>query len=291
MNNTYPIRPERGFSIVELMIALLLGLILLGGVIQVFLSSRQTYSANEAMSRMQENGRFALEFIARSARLSGYMDPTLTTGKPLPLVSDDDTSVNEFLKSCNSNRSTPQNDCMDHGNPPKPISGDRVAFMFQPPLDPATDKRYDCAGKSLPIGNDEQLIINAYYVVDSQLKCRTISQTPPNTWPNGSGETQVLVEGIDALQVLYGVDNGGDSRSSNQYVSADRVSNWNKVRSIRIAVLANSMQPLNPAPAARQYALLDASPLNAAALNAAVPDNANRARQIFTTTIQLKNFE
>ena len=286
MNNTYPIRPERGFSIVELMIALLLGLILLGGVIQVFLSSRQTHSANEAMSRMQENGRFALEFIARSARLAGYMDPTLTTGKPMPLVPDDNASVSQFLRSCNSSRSTPQNDCIDVADP---VSGDRVAFMFQPPLDPATDKRYDCAGNPLTGTADERnerLIINAYYVVGQALKCRTIKQSNTDVWPATPGTAQTLVEGVDALQVLYGVDNGGDSRSSNQYVSADRVSNWNKVRSIRIAVLANSVETLNPAPAARQYALLDASPLNAAALG-----NDNRARQIFTTTIQLKNFE
>ena len=278
MNNTYPIRPERGFSIVELMIALLLGLILLGGVIQVFLSSRQTHSANEAMSRMQENGRFALEFIARSARLAGYIEPTMTAGKPLPLVptqGSDQLNIPNELRSSNGD-----------GNP-----SDRVAFMFQPPLDPATDKRYDCAGNPLTGTADEKnkrLIINAYYVDigSRELKCRTIKQSNTDAWPGGAGTEQTLVEGVDALQVLYGVDNGGDSRSSNQYISADRVSNWSKVRSIRIAVLANSVETLNPAPAARQYALLDASPLNAAALG-----NDNRARQIFTTTIQLKNFE
>ncbi len=60
-------RQQLGLSLVELMVALVLGLVLMTGIIQVFLSSRQTYASNEAMARMQENGRFALEFISRSA--------------------------------------------------------------------------------------------------------------------------------------------------------------------------------------------------------------------------------
>ena len=162
-----------------------------------------------------------------------------------------------------------------------------VRFMLQPPIDPAIvatqPNRFDCRGNAFN-GND-RLIINSYYVNGGTLKCKTITQIAGGGWPNAGNEIE-LVEGVDRLEVLYGIDTAGDSRSANQYVSADRVSNWNKVRSIRIAVLANSVETLNPAPAARQYALLDASPLNAAALG-----NDNRARQIFTTTIQLKNFE
>ena len=77
---------QKGLSIIELLVAMVIGLILLLGVSQVFLSSRQTYAANEAMGRLQENGRFALEFIARSARLAGYTEPVFEGGKPLALV-------------------------------------------------------------------------------------------------------------------------------------------------------------------------------------------------------------
>ena len=278
MNNVHAFSRQRGLSIVELMIALLLGLILLGGVIQVFLSSRQTYSANEAMSRMQENGRFALEFIARSARLAGYIEPTMTAGKPLPLVPDlnDCLDIPAGVRSalCSSNGA---------GN-----ASDAVAFMFQPPL---TDgARRDCLGNV--IASNVNLIINHFAIIPANpparpvaaLGCRSYNFTT-STWTTGP-DLQPLIEGVDALQVLYGVDNGGDSRSSNQYVSADRISNWDKVRSIRVAVLANSVETLNPAPAARNFVLLDAAPLTPANLN-----NDRRARQIFTTTIQLKNFE
>ncbi|MDT3718950.1 PilW family protein [Pseudomonas oryzihabitans] len=65
-------RHQAGLSIIELMIALLLGLLLMGGVMQVFLSSRQTYQTNSALSQVQEAGRFALDFLAYDLKNAGY---------------------------------------------------------------------------------------------------------------------------------------------------------------------------------------------------------------------------
>ena len=48
-------------TMVELMVALLLGILLTGGTIQVFISNRATYAFNEGYARLQENGRFALD--------------------------------------------------------------------------------------------------------------------------------------------------------------------------------------------------------------------------------------
>lgn len=63
---------QRGLTIVELMIGLVLGLLLLGGVLQIYLSSNQTYRSTEALSRIQENGRFALDFLLPDIREAGY---------------------------------------------------------------------------------------------------------------------------------------------------------------------------------------------------------------------------
>lgn len=62
------IKNDAGFSLVELMIALVLGLLVLGAVIQLFIGSRVTYTTNEAMARVQENGRFALELLKPDTR-------------------------------------------------------------------------------------------------------------------------------------------------------------------------------------------------------------------------------
>ena len=53
-------RRQAGLSLIELMIALLIGSILLIGLVQVFGASRTAYQLSEGMSRTQENARFAL---------------------------------------------------------------------------------------------------------------------------------------------------------------------------------------------------------------------------------------
>jgi len=54
----------RGFSIVELMVAVAISLLLLTGVVAIFVSSKTSYETNERFSRIEENGRFALDRAA-----------------------------------------------------------------------------------------------------------------------------------------------------------------------------------------------------------------------------------
>lgn len=61
-------RRQSGVSLIELMIAMILGLLVLGAVIQLFLGSKATYTSNEALARVQENGRFSLELLKREFR-------------------------------------------------------------------------------------------------------------------------------------------------------------------------------------------------------------------------------
>ena len=63
---------ERGVTLVELMIALLIGTILVLGLIQVFIASRAAYQLSEGVARAQENGRFALDYLQRDLRMAGH---------------------------------------------------------------------------------------------------------------------------------------------------------------------------------------------------------------------------
>ncbi|MGH8540913.1 MAG: prepilin-type N-terminal cleavage/methylation domain-containing protein [Stenotrophobium sp.] len=65
------IADEGGFTLVELMIALVLGLMIIAGVIGVFLSNKQTYSTNNALGQVQDNARVAFELMARDIRQAG----------------------------------------------------------------------------------------------------------------------------------------------------------------------------------------------------------------------------
>lgn len=67
-----PSRSQSGFGLVELMIAMTLGLILLGSLGYVFLGTRGAYRVTDNLSRMQENARYALDVMSRDIRMAGY---------------------------------------------------------------------------------------------------------------------------------------------------------------------------------------------------------------------------
>lgn len=58
----------RGLSLIELMIAMLLGLLVVGAAIGIFITNRQTYVATESLGRVQEGVRTAFELMARDVR-------------------------------------------------------------------------------------------------------------------------------------------------------------------------------------------------------------------------------
>jgi len=62
---------QGGFSLVELMVSLVLGLIVVGAALTVFLSNRQTFRITEGVGRLQESSRIAFELMARDLREAG----------------------------------------------------------------------------------------------------------------------------------------------------------------------------------------------------------------------------
>jgi len=68
-----------GFSLIELLLAMALGLVVTAGIVQLFAGNTQTYSAIQGQSRLQEGARYALDFMAESVRAGGYFgcDPDL----------------------------------------------------------------------------------------------------------------------------------------------------------------------------------------------------------------------
>lgn len=87
---------QRGFSLIELMIALMLGAVLMGGVLQMFISSRVVFSTQQAMSRVQESGRLAIEFMTRDIRMAGYMGCLDRTVPPVVDLANPDQFWNDF---------------------------------------------------------------------------------------------------------------------------------------------------------------------------------------------------
>jgi type IV pilus assembly protein PilW len=198
-----------GFTIVEIMVALVISLILLLGVIQIFMASKATYTMQSGAARLQENARFALDFMSRSLGMAGgpsvvnainvadthdnYSSQTFSpaTGTILPVAASDTISVNYIAAT-------------------------------------------DCQGEATVGG----VATDIYFVAVD-----TADPDPiPNLYCNNGGDSQPLVEGVDNLQILYGQDiQGGPDGIADRYVSAANVSNWNQIASIRVAVLVNAV--------------------------------------------------
>ncbi len=64
--------PSPGFSLVELMVAILIGLILTASIILVLVGNMHSYNVNNSSAKIQESGRYGLATLLRDVRLAGY---------------------------------------------------------------------------------------------------------------------------------------------------------------------------------------------------------------------------
>lgn len=70
---------DRGFTLVELLVAMAVGLIVLSATYGVFTLQGKTFSTQERVAEMQQNARAAMDFMTREIRMAGY-DPTGSAG-------------------------------------------------------------------------------------------------------------------------------------------------------------------------------------------------------------------
>lgn len=81
---------HKGFSLVELMVALTIAMIILAASVALMVNSKQSYTTQDGLARLQENARFAMQFLLRDIRMAGYYG-----------CADDITSVKSFLNAGN----------------------------------------------------------------------------------------------------------------------------------------------------------------------------------------------
>jgi Tfp pilus assembly protein PilW len=81
----------RGVTLVELLVAMVLGLFLVGVMGMIFLGSKSTFQAQNQVSRLQESARFAIDTISADLRMSGFSTisppasgPRTTAARPGP---------------------------------------------------------------------------------------------------------------------------------------------------------------------------------------------------------------
>lgn len=66
-------RLTAGLSLIEIMVALAISSLLVLGLVEVFAASRTAYQLSTGLARVQENGRFAMDFLQRDIRMAGHL--------------------------------------------------------------------------------------------------------------------------------------------------------------------------------------------------------------------------
>ena len=64
---------QSGFTIIEIMLAITLSMVLIAGVIQIYVSSKESFRVQNTLARLQENQRIAIEFLQRSISQTGFV--------------------------------------------------------------------------------------------------------------------------------------------------------------------------------------------------------------------------
>lgn len=290
---------QRGLTLIELMISVTIGLVFIFGAVTFLVSGHQSFRAQNSGSRIQENARFALDILKEHVRMAGYND---TTSSLLDLPALIYRGACGMFNPCSDDTTTDQ--------------GDRLAMALRIPTGATGVAAQDCIGSPLTALN--QHVVNVFWVEQdsssgvSSLYCRGYNpDANTNLW---HGTAQPLVDGIEQMQVQYGLVDGNPSSTGNtpssgsggrvdRYLNATQLQTldaananrnyWGDVRSVRIALLvsagarqaaddgANTLDSATRA-AYQTFTLLDGDPRTYTPAE-------TRIRRVFSTTITLNN--
>ncbi len=226
-DTTLDVQRSAGFTLVELMIAMAIGMFLMAGAIGMLSQFRDGHRWLDGFSEVQENGRFAVQFLSRDVRMAGF--PA-------------DTFAGQAIIGTND----------DGGN-----GSDSITVSLE--------SGFDCLGNA--VAGAPAVAVNRYFIATNALRCTG----------NGVGNaTDILVDEIQNMQILYGEDLDGDSRP-NRYVTSADVADWNSVVSVHLELLARSQDTVARQPAGYffdgvEYAAGD-----------------RRVRRTFVTTVMLRD--
>ncbi|MFZ6816665.1 PilW family protein [Undibacterium sp. Ji22W] len=252
----------QGRSLVEIMIALTIGMVILIAISSLFVGNRQTFRANDDKTRLDEEGRLALSLMAFHVRMAGY-GTILTSNEKY--TADNDPNPANFNKNypatytSYSDRRTGSSVNAIRGcaggfsNTAADVSAlacaagtSSDAFLVRYVVDQnivATGGAVptDCLGATIilsPAIPEEKgrpgaaayyLIENRFYVQNNaatgnpELYCRGNGTTPPGT--NLVNAAQPIAENVETMKITYGLSTVGSAtvQNVNRFLTADMV--------------------------------------------------------------------
>lgn len=323
---------QSGISVVEIMVGVAISLILLAGVMQIFLSNKHTYRVQEAFARLQENGRYAMQFLSQDIRMAGFFGCVSGVDTPNNIVNLDGVAgadpIAEFtgngltgLESSDLpltlNPTTTLTSVYDNSdilqikrssNTGIHVDGPMTALSTPIKLDPVTATGVfsdndilfvtDCEkadifavssitpqGGFINITHDVtnntgnflqkvyqddaevmKMVIHTYYLDTNSAGVPALYRASMGT--NASINKEELVEGVEDMQLLYGVDTNDDN-VVNKYVTSALVADFSDVVTVRITLTVRTIED------------------NIA--NEVTAEGDRRLRRKFTTSIAIRN--
>lgn len=275
--NTFTPKWQRGLSLIELMIAMVLSLLLMLGVMQIFLSSKQTYTSTEALSRVQENGRFAITFLGYDIRNASYKGECLSSINNISGSTSVPYTLDTGLYGIDSSQNSPAwfTGTRDTGTD---------AILLKHAAGNTGLTLSATAADSLTTTAATGIKQNSYVVVSDPVSCDlfknsstdtasalTSAQAFPRIYPTASEILQYqsvayyiegaalkrinyadpspaaaeLMTGVTDLQVKYATGNVY-GQVTGDYVDAQNITNWEAVISVQVTLKASSLEANNP---------------------------------------------
>lgn len=280
---------QSGLSLIELMIALALGVFIVAGIFQATTGSKQAFEVIQAQSTTQETGRFATQFVADTTRNAGYINLGSIQQASGDAFAQELIDALEFSENKNTQWKQVSGfsagaviaggDDASVGGYADAIAGSdflTVRMQGDGSYDDATRfSMSDCEGRMLASDVDTTTVIH-YYVSDSKtLVCRVdlVGAT------NSTGSVVELVSGVEEMQIVYAVREQGGAVSFKRATDVD-ADEWREISSIRLAFLSVSdNQPLD-AGLNREFDMLGETRQDA---------GDGRVRQVFYQTIAVRN--
>lgn len=296
-----------GFTLIECMIALTLGMLVIAAATALLVTAQQTYSVIDDNARIDEAGATALAALGASIRQAAYADHGGLTAPLQPPFN--------ALFGFDNTASNAQND--PFGPPssslPKPVNGSDVLvtrFMATDSTGKPDRTMQNCAGTALkkrPAGDGDGVYgWSVFYIKRSEaghepeLFCKYVDD-------KGAFRADAIAHGVEAMQFLYGIDRNGDGLPETfLQAAAIEDSDWKKVTAVSIALSirgAASSSPWSPSSAASQaaagirhlfgaaYSAQHAAGDPGVSLDLAgfKPDERNRPRRIVRGIVMLRN--
>lgn len=211
-------RLQKGFSLVELMVAMAIALFLIGGVLTVFGNTRNTYTSQNKLAQLQDDQRLAMTLITDVVQAAGYFP------EPVAMTADGEfptatiTAAGQAITFGTAGQAIA-------GATNATTAGDIIAVRYETNGTLLNDNVVDCTGT---ISAAKIVLTNTFSLdANNNLLC-TVDGKPPIQ----------LVSGVTNLQVWYGLktDFTVDDNQVDTYVpTADmQTADWPNIISLRV---------------------------------------------------------